>query len=585
MKQTQGTPLPLGVTGTDKGMNFAVAVPQGKECELLLYQKEGEAPVFVCELTEETAVGEVRCVRLEDMGDKSYEYLYRIDGADYVDPYTRRITRVRLSGEHKKKTSGQFKETQKRVFPGEADSAEDVRELRGELVQEQYDWEGDRPLNIPMNQVVAYSLHVRGFTRHSSSKVKHKGTFWGVVEKLPYLTELGINQIHCMPVYEFEERTRSVTNYWGYGPGCYFAPKKSYAASGDAVKEFKDMIKACHQTGIEVILEMPFERGVSKQMMEECLRHYMMEYHVDGFILNPGVAPMDIIHADPILKKTKILTHREDFQNTMRRFLKGDEGMVGGVIYWLNQHTKENYNYITSQNGFTLNDLVSYDSKHNEANGENNQDGPDYNYSWNCGAEGPSRKKAVNELRKNQIRNAFLLLLFAQGTPCILAGDEFGNTQKGNNNVYCQDNPIAWLDWSKLKKQADTYELVKELIALRKSHPVFMQENPLQGLDSMRCGIPDVSYHGEYAWRTPDEFSSRQLGVFYCGAALGDEDYFVIYNMHWLEHTFALPALSGKRKWYEIVSTKEGVLKEPKLLENQHDTVVAERTILILTGR
>lgn len=564
MRQTQGTPLPLGVTGTDKGMNFSAAIPQGKACELLLYQKEGEVPVFVYELSEETAAGEVRCTALEDIDERACEYLYRIDGRYYVDPYAKKLTGGKPWGEPKDVSAG---------------------EIRGELVRDDYDWEGDEPLNIPMNRVMAYSLHVRGFTRHSSSKVRHKGTFRGIIEKLPYLTELGINQIHCMPVYEFEERIRSGINYWGYGPGYYFAPKSSYAASGDGVTELKDMIKACHRAGIEVVLEMPFDGGTSKQMMEECLRYYRMTYHVDGFILNPGIAPMDMIYADPILKKTKLLTHREDFQNTMRRFLKGDEGMVSGVIYWLNHHTKENYNYVTSHNGFTLTDLVSYDSKHNEANGENNQDGPDYNYSWNCGAEGPSRKKAVNELRKNQIRNAFLLLLSAQGAPCILAGDEFGNTQKGNNNVYCQDNPTAWLDWGRLKKQSDTFKFVKELIALRKAHPVFMQKEPLRGIDSIRCGIPDVSYHGEYAWRTPNEVSSRQLGVFYCGAAADDEDIFVIYNMHWLEHIFALPALSKKRKWHVIASTADGILDEPELLENQHDTLVAERTILILAGR
>ncbi len=584
MKQTQGTPLPLGVTGTEKGMNFAVAVPRGKACELLLYQKEGDVPVFSCQLAEDTAAGEVRCVQVEEIGDGGYEYLYRIDGETYIDPYAKKLSRVKMREKQRNMSAGQ-EDVPGRISTGAVRIGASIPVRRGELVRDRYDWEGDEPLAIPMNRVVAYSLHVRGFTKHASSKVKHKGTFQGVIEKLPYLTELGVNQIHCMPVYEFEEYTRAVTNYWGYGPGYYFAPKKSYAASGDAVEELKDLIKACHKAGVEVVLEMPFDGGVSRQMMEECLRYYRMEYHVDGFILNPGVAPMDIIYEDPVLKTTKILTHREDFQNTMRRFLKGDEGMVGGVIYWLNHHTNETYNYMTSQNGFTLNDLVSYDRKHNEANGENNQDGPDCNYSWNCGAEGPSRKKTVNELRKNQIRNAFLLLLFAQGTPCILAGDEFGNTQKGNNNVYCQDNATSWLDWSKLKKQPETFELVKNLIALRKAHPVFMQEEPLRGLDSARCGVPDVSYHGKYAWRTPDEFSSRQLGVYYCGAAAGDEDYFIIYNMHWLAHSFALPALAGPRKWHVIVSTKEGILKEPELLENQHDTVVAERTILILAGR
>lgn len=564
MKQMRGVPLPLGVTVTDNRINFAVAVPQGKECELLLYRKGEKEPFGVYELTEETAVGEVRYLAVEAVNGQQFEYHYRIDGEYYLDPYVKALTGRETWGE-----------------PGDISAGE----VRGVIGQDSYDWEGDKPLGLPMNQVVAYSLHVRGFTKHSSSRVKNKGTFNGVVQKIPYLTDLGINQIHCMPVYEFQERTRTGINYWGYGPGYFFAPKSAYAASGDGVTELKDMIKACHRVGIEVVLEMPFDSGTPKQMMEDCLRYYMMEFHVDGFILNPVLAPMEAIYADPILKKTKILTHRDDFQNVMRRFLKGDEGMVGDVMYWLNHHTDRNYNYITNQNGFTLNDLVSYDGKHNEANGENNQDGPDYNYSWNCGAEGPSRKKAVIELRNNQVRNAFLLLLFGQGTPCILAGDEFGNTQKGNNNVYCQDNPTAWLDWNRLQRHGETYQLVKELIALRKTHPVFMQAEPLRGLDVVKCGIPDISYHGEYAWRTPTEVSSRQLGVYYCGAVAGDEDFFVIYNMHWLEHTFALPALIGKKKWHLIASTKGGVLEEPKVLENQHDMMVEERTILILAGR
>lgn len=564
MREIQGVPLPLGVTITDDRMNFAVAVPQDSECELLLYHKGEEEPFQIYELTGENAVGEVRYLAVADVAEQSLEYLYRIDGEYYPDPYAKAFSGREIWGE-----------------PGDISQGE----VRGIISRDTYDWEEDRPLHLPVNQVVTYSLHVRGFTKHSSSRVRNKGTFKGVIQKLPYLTELGINQIHCMPVYEFQEKAKTGINYWGYGPGYFFAPKSSYAASGDGVKELKDMVKACHQVGVEVVLEMPFDAGVPKQMMVECLRYYMMDYHVDGFILNPVLAPMETIYADPILKRTKIFTHNNDFQNVMRRFLKGDEGMVGDVIYWLKHHTDRNYNYITNQNGFTLNDLVSYDGKHNEANGENNQDGPDYNYSWNCGAEGPSRKKAVMELRRRQIRNAFLLLLFAQGTPCILAGDEFGNTQKGNNNVYCQDNALGWLDWNRLKKQGETYQLVKELIALRKAHPVFMQAQPLRGMDVMKCGIPDVSYHGEYAWRVQTEVSSRQLGVYYCGAVAEDDDCFVIYNMHWLEHSFALPALPKKKKWHVIASTKDGVLEKPLLLDDQHDTMVEERTIMILVGR
>lgn len=565
MKQIQGVPLPLGAAISENRINFAIAVAQGSVCELFLYRRGEPEPFAVFELAEESGAGDVRCLAVKPEEESfQWEYLYRIDGQYCLDPFVREIAGCSVWGS-----------------PGDLSAGQ----VRGVIRQEEYDWQGDVPPRIPMNRVIAYSLHVRGFTRHASSRVRHKGTFRGVIEKIPYLTELGINQIHCMPVYEFQEKVKNGVNYWGYGPGYFFAPKSAYAASGDGVTELKDMVKACHRAGIEVVLEMPFDSGTPRRTMEDCLRFYMMEYHIDGFILNPVLAPMEEICADPVLKRTKILTHRTDFQNVMRRFLKGDEGMVGDVIYWLNHHTEGIYNYITNQNGFTLNDLVSYDGKHNEANGENNQDGPDYNYSWNCGAEGPSRKKAVNELRKNQIRNAFFLLLFAQGTPCILAGDEFGNSQKGNNNAYCQDNPVGWVDWSRFRRQEETFRFVQSLIVLRKSHPVFMQAEPLRGMDVMKCGIPDVSYHGEHAWCTQTEVSSRQLGVYYCGAVADDEDCFVIYNMHWLEHTFALPSLSGKRRWHVIASTSDGVLKEPKVLKNQHDTAVDERTVLILAGR
>jgi glycogen operon protein len=283
----------------------------------------------------------------------------------------------------------------------------------------------------------------------------------------------------------------------------------------------------------------------------------------------------------------KLLKHQTGFQNVMRRFLKGDEGMVGDVIYWLRRQAGAEgfYNYITNQNGFTLNDLISYDAKHNEANGENNQDGPDYNYSWNCGAEGPSRKKAVTALREGQRRNAFFLVLLAQGTPCLLAGDEFGNTQKGNNNAYCQDNPTGWLDWSRLEKERKLFRFVRDLIAFRKAHPVLAQEKELLGMDQLSCGVPDVSYHGTYAWQTPSEVSSRQLGVCYCGKMAGDADCFVAYNMHWLDHSFALPALPKGKKWYLAADTKEGIRSGEELLDDQREAFLSERTIAVFVGK
>ncbi len=567
MKKLQGKPLPLGVTVTDGVINFSVAVQKGRDCRLLLYKKGREEPSEIFEMPEIDAVGEVRFLAIakEEIDLAFCEYNYMIGEEIVVDPYVRR-----LAG---RETWNCIRDVQK-------------HEVRGVLYEDAYDWEEDKTLKLPYHEVVAYSLHIRGFTRHSSSKVKNKGTFKGLVEKIPYLQELGINQIHCMPVYEFEE-CQTYVNYWGYGPGFYFAPKSSYASDGNGVTELKDMVKACHKAKIEVILEMPFVQDLPKQMIEECLRYYMMEYHIDGFILNPDIAPMDGIYADPILKDTKIMKHQTGFQNVMRRFLKGDEGTVSEVIYWLRRQSREEgiYNYIANHNGFTLNDVVSYDGKHNELNGENNQDGPEYNYSWNCGAEGPSRKRTVVSLRKGQMRNAFFLVLLAQGLPCILAGDEFANTQKGNNNVYCQDNPVGWLDWTRLEKEKELFTFVKHLIRLRKEHPVFHQEMELRGMDQISCGIPDVSYHGKYAWQVPSEVSSRQLGVYYCGKVADDQDYFVAYNMHWLKHTFALPALSKEKKWYIAATTEEGILKEPGLLEDQREVVVRERTITIFTGR
>lgn len=563
MREKAGRPLPLGVTIEGNVVNFSTAVPQGKECQLLLYRVGENEPCMTYEMKQE--IGEVRYLALEDITPSDYEYNYQIDDEIVIDPYAKALTGRGIWGE-------------------ERDTSKS--EVRGILYDKEYDWEGDKPLELPYHSVIAYSLHVRGFTKHPSSKVRSKGTFRGVIEKLTYLQNLGINQIHCMPVYDFEENLR-YRNYWGYGEGYFFAPKASYAKSKDAVRELKDMVKSCHQAGIEVVLEMPFTGETPKQMIEECLRYYRLEYHIDGFILNPLIAPMDGIYADPILKKTKLMVHQTGFQTVMRRFLKGDEGMIGEVIYWLRHNSRKEgiFNYITNQNGFTLCDLVSYDGKHNETNGENNQDGPDYNFSWNCGAEGPSRKKAVVALRNQQMRNAYLLLLLAQGTPCLLAGDEFANTQDGNNNVYCQDNPTGWVDWRRLDKRKEQWEFVKSLIAIRKKYPVFWPEEEMQGMNQMKCGVPDVSYHGESAWRVPSEIASRQLGVYYSGMAVDGEDCFVAYNMHWVDHTFALPALSKKKKWYKIASTEEGVLKEEELLESQRLVEVKARTIMVIVGR
>lgn len=564
MRTDKGRIYPLGALVLENGVNFSVAVEQGKKCELLLYKAGGKSPFWNIEMKEEPNHGMLRAIQVEGLKPEEWEYNFRIDGAECLDPYVRAVSGKKNWGE----------------------PLEEGKVPRGRIVVDDYDWEGDAPLQIPYEEVVAYSLHVRGFTKHSSSKVKNKGTFSGVVEKIPYMRHLGINQIHLMPIYEFEENGK-YKNYWGYGEAYWFAPKASYAKSHDQVKELKDMVKSCHRSGIEVILNLPFTAEVSHSNIVECIHYYMLEFHVDGFIVNPCCTPFEELRKDPLLSNTKILRQKDDFQDIMRRFLKGDEGMIDGVMWWLRHTTGKDgvFNYITSHTGFTLNDLVSYDRKHNELNGEKNQDGPDYNYSWNCGAEGPSRKKAVVELRKNQIKNACMLLLFAQGMPCIHAGDEFLNSQKGNNNVYCQDNETGWLNWSKEGEEYWLFRFVRDLIAFRRKHPVLHCKEELAGIDRVASGVPDISYHGESAWQVPSEVSSRQLGIYYYGEAFEDVSCFVAYNMHWLAHSFALPALTKKKKWYLAVSTQDGVLEEEILLENQKEVIVDERTICIFIGR
>ena len=560
MKTAVGFPFPQGCTVEGQTANFSVAVPEGQTCELIIYKKGARTSAFSQKMPYSDVAGNLHFLSVVLEQPEDYEYCYKIGGKIVPDPYGKAFS----GREHWSVSKGKEK-----------------RKLRTRIVTDTFDWGKSQFPHLKKEDVIAYSLHVRGFTKHSSSGVAHKGTFDGVTEKLPYLQKLGINQIHLMPVYEFDENQRHV-NYWGYGKAYFFAPKASYAA-GDPVNEMKSLVRQMHLAGIEVILEMPFTEGTTFSLILDCLRYWVMQYHVDGFIVIPYICNPDELAKDPVLAKSKILKKEDGFQNVMRRFLKGDEGMIRDVICQLKNQDTQLYNYIASHNGFTLCDVVSYDRKHNEANGENNLDGPDYNYSWNCGAEGNSRKKAVNELRKNQIFNAFFLLLFAQGMPCILSGDEFMNTQKGNNNAYCQDNLISWLDWNQLSRQEELYTFVCRLIALRKA---CMKQIAKKSEDTMgRSGIPQISYHGEDAWQMPAGRASRQLGVFYHEEST-EKDFYIAYNMHWLSHSFALPSLPKGMEWVCIAGTKEGVLDEKEAVPVKDKKVqLEERTIKVFVGR
>lgn len=484
--------------------------------------------------------------------------------------------------------------------------------MRSGICLDEFDWEDDHQIMRPFNEVILYQLHVRGYTKHSSSGVRNKGTYKGLVEKIEYMKELGINAILLLPCYEFDEVQEEVyiyngrpvppdkvkefktggntddtssyvkLNYWGYGAKdtYYLAPKTAYASDkNNPVNEFKNFVKAFHKEGIEVLMDIYFSPGTNLCLMTDCLRNWVLEYHIDGFRVNNDVMPALALVSDPVLSGVKMLAsywddgllqnrfgkffaeYNEGFMNDARRFLKSDEGMTGSFAERFKRNPSNHcvINFITHVNGFTLMDLVSYDIKHNESNGEMNRDGTDYNYSWNCGAEGKSRKQTIIIKRMRQIRNAFLMLLLSQGTPMILAGDEFGNTQSGNNNAYCHDDSITWLNWRHSKRETEILNYVKKLISFRKKHPVLHHSESLPMYDNKGSGLPALSIHGTQAWRTDYSNYSRMLGFLLNGdyadngSGSTDDIIYVIFNMYWESRTFDIPSLPAGKNGIQLL--------------------------------
>ena len=431
-----------------------------------------------------------------------------------------------------------------------------------------------------------------------------------------------------MPAYEFmevkknSENTGMVSqkcakekiNYWGYDEGCYYAPKRSYCATKEPENEVRDFVKALHRAGIECIMEMYFPAETNPLIALRALQFWKLFSHVDGFHLMGDGVPVSAILRDGVLSDTKIMLigfdenmvkerkgnkcaaeYNSGFLQDMRRFLKSDEDMIPGVS-WRVKRNHDKYaviNYMSFQDGFTLNDMVTYNYRHNEANGEENQDGCSYNFSWNCGFEGPSRKQNIRQIRERQIRNAFLMMLLSQGTPMIYGGDEIGNSQSGNNNAYCQDNAIGWIDWKGLKKNEKLLDFVKKAIAFRKEHPILHMEKELRGVDYKAKGFPDVSLHGERAWYCSAENTSRLLAVLYCGAYAEKEDgteddfLYVIYNFHWENREAALPNLPDGKTWEKVIDTSD-ISENGFLTENEENRgykkkiEIGPRTIAVL---
>lgn len=588
-------PCPLGAHIEGGGLRFSF-VSKAVSCGIMLYDRASGRLRQRIPFSREDRIGNVYCKTLYNVDPADSSYLFFED--DRLIPDDRA-----------------------RVFPkkvpyGKERTAED---FKAGFLTDDFDWGEDAPPRLPYDRIIAYCMHVRGFTRHASSGVKHRGTFAGIREKIPYLKEIGITTIELQPAYEFEEilpikenernypfltvpgvsdaSNRRKLNYWGYQKGFYYTPKASYAASCDAVGEFKELVRELHANGMELIMQFYFPEEVKRCEIPEILRFWVLEYHVDGFHLLGENLLADLLAADDVLADTKLwyynfdtgriykreekplYPHLAEYNDAwyydMRRFLKGDGGMLKNVLYHM-RHIPEkagSIHYLTNYYGFTLADLVSYDYKHNEENGEDNRDGTDYNCSWNCGDEGVTRRQSVKHIRIKQMKNALCLLLLSQSTPLIFMGDEFGNSQKGNNNPYCQDSVVTWLDWNGVKKNEEILKFWKMLVAFRREHPILSPEKELRLMDTKACGYPDLSYHGQNAWSPQTEEYFRHIGIMLCGIYAKDsiacerdgracekEEGAFLYlamNMHWESHDLALPRIPKGMKWKVAFTTEE----------------------------
>nr|WP_312289612.1 glycogen debranching protein GlgX [Clostridium chromiireducens] len=660
------------------GVSFTVHSQNATSCKLLLFRPGNCDPYAIIPFPKNYRIGNVYSMIVLGLNIEEFEYAFSIDGpyapekglifdsSQYLlDPYSKAITGQSVWGS--KAVCGY--------------------QYKSRVVANDFDWGNSKQLSIPMEDLIIYELHVRGFTKHKSSNVNYPGTFAGLEEKIPYLNELGVNAVELMPIFEFDEMLNSryingkrLYDYWGYNPVCFFAPNASYTSKSENNREgeeLKSLIKKFHENRIEVILDVVFnhtaegdENGpyisfkgfdnnlyymltpegkyynfsgcgntlncnhpVVQRLILDCLRYWVTEYRIDGFrfdlasILgrNEDGSPMNNppllqnLAFDPILAKTKLIAEAWDagglyqvgsfpswkrwsewngkYRDDIRRFLKGDSGLAGSVterisgshdLYDPNSRgTNASVNFITCHDGFTLYDLYSYNHKHNEENGWNNTDGENNNSSWNCGVEGETDDENVLNLRKKLIKNACAVLLASQGTPMLLAGDEFGNTQFGNNNPYCQDNEISWLNWSLLDKNIELFTFFKNMINFRKSHPVLRSR-----IETAKCGLPHVSKHGTEPWYLDSSNETRVVGVMFAGwnkATTADDIIYIAINSYWKKITMRLPDLPINLEWRIAVNTampsgEDFIHSVNEMLRVGNNIELDSRSVVILIG-
>ncbi len=620
-KITYFKPDRQGVFPAKDSISFAADLMTDKECGVVLYDHEGEAQRYP--FSKEGQRGSLYGLKLEGKGLKAHTYNFFIGDEIITDPYARQIRGLEKWG------SGR----------------EQKRMSCGSFLSHNFDWQQDHPLLIPLEDSVIYGLNVRAFTIHKSSGVRRRGTFEGIIEKIPYLKELGITAVELMPCYEYEEcmypeekpslfmnpaaefpenvlqtKKKSMEeirlNCWGFQKGFYFAPKAAYSFGKFPEISFKTMVRELHKNGIEVMMQFYFPPEIKQLYMLDVIRYWVTEYHIDGIRISGFHIPFRLFAEEPVLKNIKIwctylpqedfsvisnpvyknfIADNGGFRYDMRRFLKGDEGMLNQVLFYQKRNPKEFgvVNYLADYDGFSLYDSVCYERKHNESNGEDNRDGNDVNFTWNCGIEGNTRKKAIQELRLKQLKNAISFVLLAQGVPYLFSGDEFGNSRGGNNNCYCQDNEAGWIKWKDNQFSRELFAYTKTLIKLRRQHLILHMKEELTAIDTRGYGLPDISYHGVEAWRPDLSYISRMVGIALCGkydpSGTGDSLY-IAYNMHWEPHKMALPKLTKGRKWVKLADTSlllEGNsnVGESECSNGNLVITVKERSVVIYKAR
>jgi isoamylase len=686
----RGIPFPFGATPVLGGINFSVYSNHATTATLVLFKKGSPEAFAEIPFLQEFRLGNVVSMIILDLNYEDIEYGFRIGGP--FDPKAgHRFDPSKILLDPYAKSIGG------RTVWGTPLPEEEIYPYRAQISGSDFDWEGDRPLEIPESDLIIYEMHVRGFTRHPSSNVEpeHRGTFAGLSAKIPYLKDLGVNCVELMPIFEFDEMDNPrhdpqtgdrLFNYWGYNTVGFYAPKAGYAAkSNNQQNELKELVKELHLNGIEVILDVVFNhtaegnengptisfRGLDNKtyymltpegfyynfsgcgntlncnhpvvrvFVLDCLRYWASEYHIDGFrfdlasilgrdpqgvpLANPPL--IENLAFDPILAKCKLIAEAWDagglyqvgsfpdydrwgewngrYRDAMRKFLKGD-GLVTEVAQRLQgspdlyakagRTVDSSINFITAHDGFTLRDLFSYNEKHNEANDEENRDGSNDNESWNCGVEGETDDPQILRLRWRQMRNAIALLMVSQGIPMLLMGDEVARTQHGNNNTYCHDSEINWLDWTLRETHTNFFRFVKACIAFRNAHPVLRNREYFRNCDYMGSGYADITWHGVKANKPDWADYCRTLAFMLCGkhaqgGSVRDDYIYVAMNMHWEPHSFELPKLPIHHHWYVFANTAlipPQDIAEPgsePILKDQTKLLSGDRSVVILVGR